>query len=375
MRVKLYNIKLLLVEFISGCLAGTDYEMPELISDYLVMGSGFCPWSPTVTLHALLNSGVEAALMCLNSLRLPNCIRTPHVVDLGRTEGLGVSQVVSEHLSSILGIRCHTTFIDGYTRRAHSWAGPTRLHHHSRDRRRDVPKPKEVAPTDAESIIIFVVDGSPIAALPTPVLPAESVSSLPVLPLLLRGGVREHDICGYCLCREQRIEAAGQQIAELRDEVAWMDGLFYMARQACRQESAMTVDKARAELESQPGCSSSHSFRVMDTRSPGFRNMSSSQSPNHVDEPVSENSQKRQSEPIREATPVLTQEFFREVEQEIKSKLFLEQLNDIYDILKYKDALRVTFAVFRLRGMAKDWWLRASKARSLKDQLWTWNDF
>ncbi|KAI5648700.1 hypothetical protein M9H77_34705 [Catharanthus roseus] len=48
-------------------------------------------------------------------------------------------------------------------------------------------------------------------------------------------------------------------------------------------------------------------------------------------------------------------EFYGDVEQEIKSELFLEQLNDIYDTLKYEDALRVTFAAFKLRGMAKDW--------------------
>ncbi|KAI5678566.1 hypothetical protein M9H77_09516 [Catharanthus roseus] len=48
-------------------------------------------------------------------------------------------------------------------------------------------------------------------------------------------------------------------------------------------------------------------------------------------------------------------EFYGEVEQEIKAELFLEQLSDIYDTLKYEDALRVTFAAFRLRGMAKDW--------------------
>ncbi|KAI5654108.1 hypothetical protein M9H77_31295 [Catharanthus roseus] len=68
-------------------------------------------------------------------------------------------------------------------------------------------------------------------------------------------------------------------------------------------------------------------------------------------------------------------EFYGDVEQEIKAELFLEQLNDIYDTLKYEDALRVTFAAFRLRGMAKDWWLRASEARILKNQPWTWNDF
>ncbi|KAI5676108.1 hypothetical protein M9H77_07058 [Catharanthus roseus] len=43
------------------------------------MGSGLCPWSLTVALHVLLNSGVEAALMCLDLLGLPSGPRTPHV--------------------------------------------------------------------------------------------------------------------------------------------------------------------------------------------------------------------------------------------------------------------------------------------------------
>ncbi|KAI5657982.1 hypothetical protein M9H77_26775 [Catharanthus roseus] len=51
-----------------------DYEMPELFSDDLVMGSGLCLWSPTIALYALLNLGVEAALMCLDSLKLPSCL-------------------------------------------------------------------------------------------------------------------------------------------------------------------------------------------------------------------------------------------------------------------------------------------------------------
>ncbi|KAI5667450.1 hypothetical protein M9H77_17303 [Catharanthus roseus] len=43
----------------------------------LCYGFGLCPWSPTVAFYVLLNSGVEAALMCLDSLRLPSCARTP----------------------------------------------------------------------------------------------------------------------------------------------------------------------------------------------------------------------------------------------------------------------------------------------------------
>lgn len=68
-------------------------------------------------------------------------------------------------------------------------------------------------------------------------------------------------------------------------------------------------------------------------------------------------------------------EFYREVEQEIKAELFPKQLNDIYDALKCNDAIKVLFAAFKLRGVAKNWWLRASDARALKDQPWTWNDF
>ncbi|KAI5675342.1 hypothetical protein M9H77_06292 [Catharanthus roseus] len=61
------------------CLAGIDYEMPELDSDDLILGSGLCPWSPTVALYVSLNSDVEVVLMCLDSLRLPSCTRNPHI--------------------------------------------------------------------------------------------------------------------------------------------------------------------------------------------------------------------------------------------------------------------------------------------------------
>ncbi|KAI5677190.1 hypothetical protein M9H77_08140 [Catharanthus roseus] len=61
------------------CLAGVNYEIPKLVSDDLIMGSELCPWNPTIVVHALLNSGVEAVLMCLDSLKLPNCARNPHI--------------------------------------------------------------------------------------------------------------------------------------------------------------------------------------------------------------------------------------------------------------------------------------------------------
>ncbi|KAI5678579.1 hypothetical protein M9H77_09529 [Catharanthus roseus] len=264
------------------------------------------------------------------------------------------------------------------------------------------PEPEQGTPAVTGSMGTSVANTMPATASPTPIPPVAYVSSFP--PSLLRGGVREYDICGYCLWREQRAEAASQQVIALREEISRMDALFYAARQARRQETARaaiqfiahflgttrdSVDRARDELESRPGGS-------------GSQNMSGSQSPNRTDEVMSENSQNRQSEPTREATPRPEQathnvienfmikmtelletsmatrrnervpvtgadealerflkfrppEFYGDVEQEIKAELFLEQLNDIYDTLKYEDALRVTFAAFRLRGMAKDW--------------------
>ncbi|KAI5676178.1 hypothetical protein M9H77_07128 [Catharanthus roseus] len=187
-----------------------------------------------------------------------------------------------------------------------------------------------------------------------------------------------------------------------------MDALFYTARQAYRQETARaarlemelaqireayvaqereileliherdwlrrfltkffstarnSVDRACDKLESRPGYFGSQCHQA--------ENMSGSQSPNHTDEAMSDSSQNRHSEPIREATPCpkqATHKFYGEVEEEIKAEPFLEQLNDIYYTLKYEDALRVMFAAFTLRGMAKDWWLRASEARTLKNQ-------
>ncbi|KAI5659238.1 hypothetical protein M9H77_28031 [Catharanthus roseus] len=93
------------------------------------------------------------------------------------------------------------------------------------------PEPDRVAPA-------ATVD---MAASLTPILPVESISSFPSLPSLFRGGVREQDICGYCLCHKQWVEAAGQQIMELREEISRVDALFYTARQAHRQATAKAV--------------------------------------------------------------------------------------------------------------------------------------
>ncbi|KAI5652346.1 hypothetical protein M9H77_29533 [Catharanthus roseus] len=164
---------------------------------------------------------------------------------------------------------------------------------------------------------------------------------------------------------------------EVREEISRIDALFYTTRQAHRQAAARAamLERELAQMRR---------LRVV-----------GSQSPNHADEAISESFQNRQSEPIREATPRLEQathkvienfmikmtelletsmatrrnervpaigadealerflkfrppEFYGEVEHEIKAELFLEQLNDIYDTLKYEDALRVTIGGLEL---------------------------
>ncbi|KAI5656416.1 hypothetical protein M9H77_25209 [Catharanthus roseus] len=72
------------------------------------------------------------------------------------------------------------------------------------------PESERVAPVPTRDMGTFVADSLPVVASPTPIPPVESVSSFPTLPSLLRGGVREHDIYGYCLWGEQRVKAAGQ---------------------------------------------------------------------------------------------------------------------------------------------------------------------
>ncbi|KAI5666333.1 hypothetical protein M9H77_16186 [Catharanthus roseus] len=71
------------------------------------------------------------------------------------------------------------------------------------------PEPEQGTPAVTGSMGTSVANTMPTAASPTPIPPVVSVSSFP--PSLLRGGVREYDICGYCLWREQRAEAASQQ--------------------------------------------------------------------------------------------------------------------------------------------------------------------
>ncbi|KAI5653429.1 hypothetical protein M9H77_30616 [Catharanthus roseus] len=73
-----------------------------------------------------------------------------------------------------------------------------------------MPEPEGVAPMDAEGTATFTAGGSPL-----------SVSL----------------ICGYCLWREQWAEASSQQVVALREEISRIEALFYVARQARRQQT------------------------------------------------------------------------------------------------------------------------------------------
>ncbi|KAI5663677.1 hypothetical protein M9H77_23000 [Catharanthus roseus] len=73
------------------------------------------------------------------------------------------------------------------------------------------PEPEQGTPAVTGSIGTSVANTMPAASSPTPIPPVASVSAFPALPSLLWDGVKEYDICGYCLWREQRAEAVSQQ--------------------------------------------------------------------------------------------------------------------------------------------------------------------
>ncbi|KAI5648925.1 hypothetical protein M9H77_34930 [Catharanthus roseus] len=186
--------------------------MPELSSDGLVLGIRTLSVEPHCCITCSFKIGHRAALMCLDSLRLPSCARNPHVEE-DPSEPTSDSEMI--------------------------------------------PEPEQGTPAVTGSMGTSVANTMPAAASPTPIPPVASVSSFPAS--LLRGGVREYDICETSM--------------------------------ATRRNERVPVTGADEALE-----------RFLKFRPP---------------------------------------EFYGDVEQEIKAELFLEQLNDIYDTLKYEDALRL----------------------------------
>ncbi|KAI5657277.1 hypothetical protein M9H77_26070 [Catharanthus roseus] len=224
------------------CLAGIDYEMPELGSNDLVTLWGLDFVRGARLLH-YINSGRSET--CREARRYPtqpaiDLVMAHHYHRLIYQEGTlvggpnGSTLSSSYSLKEIVPERDPIPMIDLSNSELVDRLDPSEPESNSKM----IPEPERKAPMDVEGTGTFVVGGFPIAASLTPVLPAESVSSFPAIFSLLRGGVKEHDTCGYCLWREQRVEIVSQQIAELKKEVSRMDALFYTARQTRCQETA-----------------------------------------------------------------------------------------------------------------------------------------
>ncbi|KAI5657953.1 hypothetical protein M9H77_26746 [Catharanthus roseus] len=368
----------------------------------------------------------EAALMSLDSLRLPSYARNPY-------SGSSISIVRIKCFLSILHknglVKLHHHYFKEITEmhtHVDSLSVCAHVFHFMFSSQINSGQTERADPTDSETVEGPAVQGvepgvsvdedpreaeSDVGMLPEQEGAAPAPVDAESMDTLTMGGspVPLSPICGYYLWSGQQVEAAGQQITELREEISRVDALFYTARQAHRQVAARSA-MLEVELVQVREAHAAREREIQELTGEWDwlrRNMSDSRPCNYADKAMSENSQSRQPEPTRKNTPrperathmvvenfiirmtelletsMATRrnerfrppEFYREAEQEIKEELFLEQLNDIYDTLRYEDALRVTFAGFRLQGMAKDWWLRASEARALKNQPWTWINF
>ncbi|KAI5662192.1 hypothetical protein M9H77_21515 [Catharanthus roseus] len=225
-----------------------------------------------VWLISLERSGVPRATEVLGqefldqiSPEVPRGTQMPYSAAVDLVAGLGASQVVSEPL--VEGPEMAPVVAPGIRPGTSIEEDPSEPTSDSEM----TPEPEQGTPAVTGSMGTSVANTMLAAASPTPIPPVASVSSFPAS--LLRGGVREYDICGYCLWREQRAEVASQQ---------WIE---HMMSWSLVQEVlvASVLRRSRCWIE--------------------YRNMSGSQSPNRTDEVMSENSQNRQSEPTREATP------------------------------------------------------------------------
>ncbi|KAI5650366.1 hypothetical protein M9H77_36371 [Catharanthus roseus] len=72
------GVRLFVIERLNSVWLVLTTRYQNLIPMASFWGSGLYPCNPTVALHVLLNLGIEAASMCLNSLRLLSCARNPH---------------------------------------------------------------------------------------------------------------------------------------------------------------------------------------------------------------------------------------------------------------------------------------------------------
>ncbi|KAI5666216.1 hypothetical protein M9H77_16069 [Catharanthus roseus] len=230
----------------------------------------------------------DAALMCLDSLRLPSCAQNPHVggirasrFDTRRTyrEGTLVdepsrttSSSSSYSLREIVPEREPIPMID--LSDDELVEGPkmepvalgiglgTSIEEDPSEPMSDsemTPEPEREAPTVTGGVGTFVANTMPAAASPTPILPVEYVSSFPALPSLLRGGERRQETARAAmlereLAQTQKAHAAREkEILELINEWDWLRQFIAQFLGTTRD----SVDRPRDELESHPGCSGS----------------------------------------------------------------------------------------------------------------------
>jgi hypothetical protein len=67
--------------------------------------------------------------------------------------------------------------------------------------------------------------------------------------------------------------------------------------------------------------------------------------------------------------------FIGGAEQDHKAEAWLESLEDIFKTLQYSEERMIKFATFRLRGPARDWWIRVQEAWKQNGVEWSWNTF
>jgi hypothetical protein len=54
---------------------------------------------------------------------------------------------------------------------------------------------------------------------------------------------------------------------------------------------------------------------------------------------------------------------------------WIDQMENVFTVLKYKNVRQVYFISFRLLGSARDWWLRKKEKYETRQRVWTWTEF
>jgi hypothetical protein len=60
---------------------------------------------------------------------------------------------------------------------------------------------------------------------------------------------------------------------------------------------------------------------------------------------------------------------------EWEAETWVEQMEDIFVVLRYSDQRKIKFAAFRLEGPVRDWWVRRNKTLEMEQRTWDWDEF